>query len=179
MTRAELDAPLADAPEVPIDRDRFFRALAGELARALQDIVGLEEASGFVSLVGQRMGRQIGEEYRQALEAQRLTRDQVAEVLVDIERRIGGDFSVVHQDDEKVVLRNRACPFGEQVLGRPAMCMMTSNVFGSVAAGNLGYAKVELRETIAQGHAGCSVVVHLRRSDAFPGREYLRGHGER
>jgi hypothetical protein len=29
--------------------------------------------------------------------------------------------------------------------------MMTSNVFGAIAAENLGYGKVELRETIAKG----------------------------
>jgi len=42
------------------------------------------------------------------------------------------------------------------------MCMMTSNVFGQIAARNLGYAKIELQETIARGDAGCRVVVHLR-----------------
>jgi hypothetical protein len=54
--------------------------------------------------------------------------------------------------------------------------MMTSNVFGSIAAENLGYAGVELERTIAEGHAGCRVVVHLRPTEhAQPGlREYFR-----
>jgi hypothetical protein len=55
--------------------------------------------------------------------------------------------------------------------------MMTSNVFGRIAAENLGYAKVELQETIAMGHPGCRVVVHLRPStvtEAADGREYFR-----
>ena len=34
------------------------------------------------------------------------------------------------------------------------MCMMTSNVFGHIAAENVGYAKVELQETIARGDKG-------------------------
>ncbi len=58
------------------------------------------------------------------------------------------------------------------------MCMMTSNVFGSIAAENLGYAKVELQETIAEGHAGCRVVVYLRpteEAEEAKGREYLKG----
>lgn len=37
--------------------------------------------------------------------------------------------------------------------------MMTSNVFGMIAASNLGYAKVELQETIAKGASGCRVIV--------------------
>jgi predicted ArsR family transcriptional regulator len=95
---------------------------------------------------------------------------------VDLKRRIQGDFYIIEQDDEKIVLGNRACPFAEKVLGRPSMCMMTSNVFGVVAAENLGYARVELQETIAEGEPGCRVVVHLRPSSEparATGREYF------
>jgi hypothetical protein len=55
---------------------------------------------------------------------------------------------------------------------------MTSNVFGSIAAENLGYAKVVLEETIAQGDPGCRVVVHIRptaAAAAVTGREYVKG----
>ena len=69
---------------------------------------------------------------------------------MDLKRRIQGDFYVIEQDDEKIVLGNRACPFAEKVVGRPALCMMTSNVFGSIAAENLGYAKVVIEQAIAQ-----------------------------
>ena len=164
--------------DVPLERDVFLRTLLRELAGTLQDVVGLEEASGFVSVVGQNMGRQMDHDYRASLGVARLTREQVAEVLVDLKARIQGDFFVVEQDEEKIVLGNRACPFAEKVLGRPALCMMTSNVFGSIAAENLGYAKVELRETIAMGYPGCRVVVHLRptaAADAAQGREYFGG----
>ena len=51
-------------------------------------------------------------------------------------------------------------PFAEKVVGRPALCMMTSNVFGSIAAENLGYAKVVLEQAIARGDSGCRVVVY-------------------
>src|SRR5690606_17567394 len=96
---------------------------------------------------------------------------------VDLKRRIQGDFYVVEATEERIVLGNRACPFGDRVLGRPALCMMTSNVFGSIAAENLGYAKVELQETIAEGAPGCRVVLYLRPDEAAeqaPGREYFR-----
>jgi len=87
-------------------------------------------------------------------------------------------FAVIAQDDEKIVLGNRVCPFAEKVLGRPSMCMMTSNVFGGIAAGNLGYAKVMLQETIAQGHPGYRVIVYLKptpEAEAQAGREYVQG----
>ena len=162
---------------VPLERDVFLRSLLRELAGTLQDVVGLEEASGFVSVVGQRIGDQINAQYKAALAVSGLTRPQVVEVLVDLKRRIQGDFFVIEQDDEKIVLGNRACPFGEKVLGRPALCMMTSNVFGVIAAENLGYARVAIEQAIARGDARCRVVVYLtraREAGETSGREYFK-----
>jgi predicted ArsR family transcriptional regulator len=164
--------------DVPLERDVFLRNLIRELSGTLQQVVGLEEASGFISVVGQTMGRQMERDYKAALEVSQLSREQVAAVLVDLKRRIQGDFYIIEQTDEKIVLGNRACPFGDKVLDRPVMCMMTSNVFGSIAADNLGYAKVELQETIATGAPGCRVVVYLKptpEAEARPGREYFKG----
>jgi predicted ArsR family transcriptional regulator len=67
------------------------------------------------------------------------------------------------------------------VLERPSMCMMNSNVFGSIAADNLGYAKVELQHTIATGSEQCVVVVYLKptaEAEAAHGREYFKGEPE-
>ncbi|MEZ4732742.1 MAG: methanogen output domain 1-containing protein [Caldilineaceae bacterium] len=163
---------------VALSRDQFMRTLIRELAGTLQDVVGLEEASGFISVVGQAMGRQINEAYKAALQTPTFTPEQVTEVLIDLKRRIEGDFYLIEQDETKIVLGNRRCPFAEKVLDRPAMCMMTSNVFGSITADNLGYAKVELQETIAQNRSGCRVVIHLQLTPAAlacEGREYFGG----
>jgi predicted ArsR family transcriptional regulator len=168
--------PLADLP-VPLERDVFLRTLIRELSGTLQDVVGLDEASGFISVVGQRVGEQLNADYQRALAVSSLTREQVADVLVDLKRRIQGRFEVIEQDDEKIVLANRACPFADKVLGRPAMCMMTSNVFGVIASENLGYARVQLQRTIAEGHGECRVVVHLQPSADGPdgrSREYFK-----
>lgn len=167
-------APVESLP-IPLERDVFLRRLLRHLSGALQDVVGTDEAAGFISVVGRQMGEEIGRDYRTALGVESLDRRQVADVLVDLKRRIQGDFYVIEESEEKIVLGNRACPFGEKVLDRPALCMMTSNVFGSIAAENLGYGKVELQETIAQGAPGCRIVIHLRRtpeSEGAEGREY-------
>jgi predicted ArsR family transcriptional regulator len=162
---------------VSLERDLFLRILIRELSGTLQDVVGVDEASGFISVVGQRVGDLIDREYRAALGVSNLSRGQVTDVLVDLKRRIQGDFYVIEETDEKIVFGNRVCPFGEKVLDRPALCMMTSNVFGSIAAENLGYAKVELQQTIARGDGGCRVVVYLKptpESESAEGREYVK-----
>ena len=163
---------------IPLERDVFLRNLLRHLAGTLQDVVGLQEASGFVSVVGQEIGDEINRTYKNALAVSNLSRDQVGEVLVDLKRRIQGDFYIIEEDEDKIVLGNHACPFGEKVIGRPALCMMTSNVFGSIAADNLGYSKVVIEQAIALGDPGCRVVVHLKptpEAAASPGREYFKG----
>lgn len=150
---------------LPLERDIFLRSLLRELAGTLQNVVGIEEASGYISVVGGAIGEQIDTAYRQAINVDRLSREQVSEVLVDLKRRIQGDFYIIEEREDRIVLGNRTCPFGTFVEGRPSLCMMTSNVFGSIAAQNLGYARVEIAESIAAGHPGCRVVVHLRPSD--------------
>lgn len=174
MTNTITTKSLSNA-EIALERDGFLRTLLRHLAGTLQDVVGLDEAAGFISVVGQEMGDHLGEMYRSALAVEHLTRAQVVDVLVDLKRRIQGDFYVISQDDEKIVLGNRACPFGDKVIDRPALCMMTSNVLGSIASRELGYAKVELQETIALGAPGCKVVLYLKpgpEADLAEGREY-------
>ncbi len=163
--------------ELPLERDVFLRTLIRELSGTLQDIVGMEEASGFISVVGQKVGDQINEDYKRALSVSQLDRGQVAQVLVDLKRRIQGKFYVVEEDDQKIVLGNTACPFAEKVQGRPALCMMTSNVFGVIAATNLGYAKIAIDRAIARGDADCRVVIYLKPTEeaqSAQGREYFQ-----
>lgn len=177
MTGPAAGAMEFEALNVDLERDLFLRRLLRELAGTLEEVVGLEESSGFVSIVGQRIGDSINDDYRRALELPELDRAQVTQVLVDLKRRIKGDFYVIEESDEKIVLGNRRCPFGDKVIGRPSLCMMTSNVFGVIAAENLGQAKVSLEETIAEGAPGCRVTVYLkpgREADAATGREYFR-----
>jgi predicted ArsR family transcriptional regulator len=162
--------------QVELHRDLFLRKLLRELAGTLQDVVGVEEASGYITVVGRSIGEQIDAEYKKALAVDNLSKEQVAQVLVDLKRRIEGDFFVLEETEDKIVFGNRSCPFGEMVLDRPSLCMMTSNVFGYIAAQNLGYSAVELERTIAEGAPECRVTVHLRPSDELPlsTREYFR-----
>lgn len=171
------EPPAVCSLNVDLERDGFLRTLLRLLSGTLQDVVGLKEASGFIAVVGQQMGEQINSEYCSALEVSKLSREQVRGVMIDLKRRIQGDFYVIAESDDKIVLGNRACPFGDKVHDRPALCMMTSNVFGFIASENLGYAKVSIEESIAQGHNGCRVVVYLKpdgEAQAVEGREYFK-----
>ncbi len=160
---------------IPLDRDRFVRDLLRNFTASVESALGPDKASAIVAEIGERTGEQISIYYRAALKSTQLSPEQVAAAMVDLKRRIEGDFYVIEQTKDKIVLGNRACPFGAKVTDRPALCMMTSSVFGTIASQNLGYAKVELRETIARHAPECRIVVYLRpglEAEAAPGREF-------
>lgn len=160
--------------------DFFLRALLRELTGTLEDVVGLSEAEGFIALVGQRIGDRMNDYYRAELESPQIDKKQIGEVLVDLKKRIKGDFFVEEESEDQIVLGNHRCPFGDSVKDRPSLCMMTSNVFGTIAAENLGYARVRLDETIANGDRGCRVIVDLVEApddENSEGREYFGSSG--
>lgn len=163
--------------EIAIDGSSFVRRLLNELVDVLQDVVGSQEARGFIAIVGARIGDSFNAAYRLAVGDRDLEESEVADAMVDLKRRIGGDFYVMQLGEDEILLGNRRCPFGDSVRGRPALCMMTSNVFGRIAAENLGYAKVSVEEAFATGEQRCIVRVMLEgsaKTDTSPGREYFR-----
>ncbi len=162
--------------EILLERDGFLRELLRQLSGTLQDVVGLSEAEGFISVVGQKVGESLNDNYRTALHVKKLNREQVSSVLVDLKQRIQGDFSIFSEDDTKIVIHAGSCPFGDKVIDRPSLCMMTSNVFGTIASDNLGYAKVSLEKTIATGAPSCQIAIYLTESDESvmaEGHEYF------
>ena len=177
MNKTQLQDIPGNNLDIPLERDGFSRSIIRELTGLLQDMVGFEEASGFISVVGQRLGSEIQSYYKEALQVSNLNREQIDDVLVDLKTRIQGDFYIIESDENKIVLGNNACPFGDKVANRPSLCMMTSNVFGTIVADNNGYAKVVLDKTIANGDPGCHVTIYFTETEEAAeadGREYYQ-----
>jgi len=166
-----------NVPDIPLTKDLFLCTLIRELAGTLQQIVGLREAEGYISIVGHTMGDWINRLYKKKYNTSKLDQEQVIHALMNLKKQIGGKFYIIEKNEEKIVFGNHTCPFDQQILNRPCICMVTSNVFGSITAANLGYAKVELDETIAKGDKQCKVIVYHKRSpaaDKAHGREYFQ-----
>jgi hypothetical protein len=165
--------PVVSLP-VPLDRDIFLTSLMGELAGTLEEFVGADDAWGFISKASERVGEQINADYRAALAVPELPRARVSEVLVDVCRRIAGGFEVDDEDEERIVLVNRACSCGA---ARPGMCTMTARVLGVIVAENLGYARVVLDRTTVDRVPACRVTIYLDSSSETAvqgGREYFK-----
>lgn len=148
-----------------------IRALTGELERT----VGLQAAEGYINAVGCAIGDRISDAYIEKLGALPDDAEGLAALLVDLKRRIGGEFRAVSVAPNRIEFLNTRCPFGTKVEGRPSLCMMTTNVFGSIAAQATGYAHVEVARTIARGDGCCQVCVTLDEKDgnAETGHEFF------
>ncbi len=163
---------------IPLNREDFALDLIQHLAETLEKVVGVPEASGFINVVGQKIGEAILRSYLEEMGISQLDPEQLPSILVDLKRRIHGDFYVIEAFGDRITLGNRRCPFGERALGHPSVCMMTSNVFGLICAETVGHAKVDILQSIARGDTECKVVVQLKPSETGQsgrGREYFRG----
>lgn len=144
-------------------KDPFLKALVVELANAVDVTYGPAAAESAVAHVGTTVSKRM----EMAFRAQRnldknLTTEQLAEVYLGLKDAIGGDFYLQSIDDDKIVLGNRVCPFGEGVRFAPSLCRMTSSVFGGIGARNTGHdVAVHLEERIAVGDPECRVTIWL------------------
>lgn len=145
-------------------REPFLRALVVQLSRAVEEQQGPSAAEAAVAQVGADVGGQMEAEFRAARElVGRLAPEQIGECYVRLKHAIDGGFTVEEATEERIVLTNTRCPFGDAVRSSPSLCRMTSSVFGGIAARNSERgALVLLEERIAVGDAGCRVVVWLR-----------------
>lgn len=156
-----------------LNRDLFLRQMVRELAGTLEEVVGLEEANGFLALTGQRIADNVLKPIRNRL-GDHPTTTTLGDALSDFKSRIQGDFYVIETSEDRLVLGNRTCPFGVHVQGRASLCMMTSNVFGIIASDSFGYARVDLEQTIARGDKECRVAISLQPDHATPSSESIR-----
>jgi anti-sigma regulatory factor (Ser/Thr protein kinase)/predicted ArsR family transcriptional regulator len=154
---------LSEAHEGSFGKEAFLRALVVQLSQEVEASAGPEVSEDVVSSVGIAVGGQMEAAYRSARQlSERLSPAELADCYVQLKRAIGGRFRVVELAADRIVLENSRCPFGNAVRKAPALCRMTSSVFGGIAARNhSGGAAVVLEERIAVGDPGCRVVVYL------------------
>jgi predicted ArsR family transcriptional regulator len=177
MAPSAANATLPNIGSLDIDFDHhgLVNTLVSDMAELLESIAGVEDACVYVSGIAARLETDVERRYKTALGVQHLSRDQVIDILVDLKNRAGGKFSLIEQDEDRLVFGSCACPLGNAASNHPSLCMLTSNIFGRMTANSVGYAAVDLDKTIARGDSHCRVVVHLKRTELGQDtREYFR-----
>ena len=164
---ASLPHPDEQQADGTFGRDAFLRALVVQLAQTVDSMQGPGVAEAVVAQVGTDVGGRIEETFRAARGIDGdLDVGQMSSLLVELKAAIGGEFFVVDADEQRIVLGNDRCPFGDAVMMAPSLCRMTSSVFGGIARRNRGAAAVDLEQRIAVGDRQCRVTVWLTEPDA-------------
>ncbi|HET9078655.1 MAG TPA: ATP-binding protein [Acidimicrobiales bacterium] len=160
FAQQDIDPGPGDPDVLPDERPAH---LLGLVAAEISDGHSLEEAAARVgATVAEREARRsdVGSDAA-----------AVADLMVETERRLGGDFEVVSVAADRAVLRNRRCPFGRT---SPAMCRFTSALAGGLGARAAGQAEVNVVESLAAGDHECRVVVELSNSPRRPVSHHYR-----
>ncbi|HZX44283.1 MAG TPA: methanogen output domain 1-containing protein [Candidatus Nanoarchaeia archaeon] len=145
---------------VILNKENYLDANLVNLAKELKDDKSKEKMKKAAIETAQI----IEEQYRGFYNTSKLTYRQVLESLIDSQKKIGGNFTVVESNEDVIVLKNSKCPFGEPVKHAPCLCATTSALCGVMTARNLGYSKVVLKKTIAKGSDICIIYIYLKKT---------------
>jgi signal transduction histidine kinase len=127
------------------------------------------------------MGQRIAEIYRNYWGLDRaFTPKEFATLLVDFERRIGGEMQIVSADEEKVDLKSENCPLAGATDFSTSLCGVTVAIVGVIAAKTFGYGKVVTGVGKDETNR-CRLIVYLKKTaeaDSRFGIEYFPGEAE-
>lgn len=154
----------------------FLQTFILELMHACEQKGG-DYCESLIEHIAKSAGQYFEQTYRAEYRKQgELDRESYIDLILGLKNRIGGNFSLASVEAGTVTVVNSRCPFGDGVTNFPELCRMTSSVFGGIAARNFGYAKVEIKQSIARQNGGCEVCIHTDRSiaEGKPGLEYRR-----
>ncbi|MDO9141993.1 MAG: sigma 54-interacting transcriptional regulator, partial [Methylobacter sp.] len=152
----------------------FLQTFILELMHASEQ-QGQKHCEQLIEHIAKTAGCFFEETYREANHnAELLDKERYVELILGLKNNIGGKFSLVSSGQDCITVTNSSCPFGDRVTNFPELCRMTSSVFGGIAARNFGYAKVEIKQSIARHDGKCEVCIYTHPNAAKnqPGIEY-------
>ena len=147
--------PLSDVTPV-----FFLQTFILELMHASEQ-QGQKHCEQLIEHIAKTAGCFFEETYRENTHnTERLGIESYIELILGLKNNIGGKFSLASSNQDCITVTNSCCPFGDRVTNFPELCRMTSSVFGGIAARNFGYAKVEIKKSIARHDGTCEVCIY-------------------
>lgn len=144
----------------------FLQTFILELMHACEQEGG-DHCEQLIERIAKSAGKYFEQTFRDEFDKRgNLNRENYIDLILSLKNRIGGNFSLASSNNDTITVVNSRCPFGEGVTNFPELCRMTSSVFGGIAARNFGYAKVEIKRSIARKHGGCEVCIHTDQNTA-------------
>jgi predicted ArsR family transcriptional regulator len=134
---------------IPVDlnRTKFLKQIITGMCETIEPNL-LKEA---LEKSSTDFGKEVSDIYKKFHNTTKLTKTQLIDSIIDAMNKLGAHFSLISQDKEKIVFRNSKCLFGSEIKKCPLLCITTSSIVGKIIAENLGYSRVELKRSIANG----------------------------
>ena len=152
----------------------FLQTFILELMHASEQ-QGQKHCEQLIEHIAKTAGCFFEETYRENTHnSEQLDIESYIELILGLKNNIGGKFSLASSSQDCITVTNSCCPFGDRVTNFPELCRMTSSVFGGIAARNFGYAKVEIKQSIARHNGQCEVCIytHPNAAKGHAGMEY-------
>ncbi len=144
----------------------FLQTFILELMHASEQ-QGQKHCEQLIEHIANTAGCFFEETYREETNnSEPLDKESYIELILSLKNNIGGKFSLASSNQDSITVINSCCPFGDRVTNFPELCRMTSSVFGGIAARNFGYAKVEIKQSIARHDGGCEVCIYTNPDSA-------------
>lgn len=138
----------------------FLQTFILELMHASEQ-QGQKHCEYLIEHIAKTAGCFFEETYREETHNSKLLdKERYTELILGLKNNIGGKFSLASSNKDCITVTNTCCPFGDRVTNFPELCRMTSSVFGGIAARNFGYAKVEIKQSIARHDGQCEVCIY-------------------
>ena len=138
----------------------FLQTFILELMHASEQ-QGQKHCEYLIEHIAKTAGCFFEETYREETHNSKLLdKEHYTELILGLKNNIGGKFSLASSNKDCITVTNTCCPFGDRVTNFPELCRMTSSVFGGIAARNFGYAKVEIKQSIARHDGQCEVCIY-------------------
>ena len=144
---------------VDINQLRFLR----ELILGVCEKVDSKQMKDALEKTAHQIAKDISQLYRNFHGTNKLSKSQLIDSIMDAFNKLGANFSLVSETDEKITFRNTKCLFGTNIKKCPMLCTTTSVIIGTITADNLGYGQVELTKTIANKHSEDIITVYLKK----------------
>lgn len=112
--------------------------------------------------------------YKDNYHTEKLSFDQVVDVITDAYKKVGGSFKVLEKDKEKILLRCKKSPFGEDIADSFILFKINAGIIGGLISKSRGYCKVCLKPA-PKDKGLYDVLVFLKKSkesEAEEGVEY-------
>lgn len=83
--------------------------------------------------------------YKEHYRVEKLSFDQVIDVIVDVYKKVGGNFKIIEKDSKKLLLRCKKSPFGEDIADSFILFNINAGIMGGLISKSKGYCKVCLK----------------------------------